>query len=81
MYNAATIPVLRPVVGFDKTEIEKISQRIGIYDLTAKKVEGCKSVPPNPATRSRIEVIVDLENEIELIDLCKETADKISVLV
>ena len=79
--NAATMPVLRPVVGLDKTEIEKISQRIGIYDVTAKKVEGCKSVPPNPATRSRIEVIVELENEIELIDLCKETADKISILV
>ena len=79
--NASTIPVLRPVVGLDKTEIEKISQRIGIYDLTAKKVDGCTSVPPNPATRSRIQVIVELENELGLVDLCQETAEKIDVLV
>ena len=79
--NAVTIPVLRPVVGLDKTEIEKISQKIGIYNLTAKKVDGCKSVPPNPATRSRIEVIVELENRLGLVDLCRETAEKISVLV
>ncbi|NIU82610.1 MAG: tRNA 4-thiouridine(8) synthase ThiI, partial [Candidatus Thorarchaeota archaeon] len=38
--NAATIPVIRPLIALDKVEIEHISQRIGTYQITAKTVNG-----------------------------------------
>ena len=78
--NAVTIPVIRPVIGLDKTEIEKTSQKIGVYELTAKQVEGCTLVPPNPATRSRIRVIEELEKELDLVELCEQAANSISIL-
>lgn len=75
--RSATIPVLRPNIGMDKIEIEKIARSIGTYDITAKKVEGCQCVPHKPATRSKLEVIETIEKDLDLLALCRETADKI----
>ncbi len=78
--DAVSIPVLRPLIGFDKVEIEDIARTVGTYDITARKVEGCTAVPPNPATRSRIEVISRLEEELGLASLCREAAAGVDVL-
>ena len=78
--NAVSIPVLRPLIGLDKVEIEDIARTVGTYDITARKVEGCTAVPPNPATRSKIEVIRKLEDELGLPSLCKEAAAGVDTL-
>ncbi|MCW4048690.1 MAG: tRNA 4-thiouridine(8) synthase ThiI [Candidatus Bathyarchaeota archaeon] len=78
--RVATMPVLRPLVGLDKVEIEDIARRVGTYSITARKVEGCKCVPDSPATRSRLNIITELEEKLDLVNLCKETAGKITVI-
>jgi thiamine biosynthesis protein ThiI len=78
--SAIRMPILRPLIGFDKVEIEDKARAIGTYLLTAHKVEGCKAVPSTPATTSRIEKIEALEAQLGLIDLCSETAKKIKRL-
>ena len=78
--NAVTMPVLRPLVGLDKVEIEDLSRFIGTYEITAKNIEGCKAVPSNPATRSRPDIINKLEDELSLIELCHETANNIKTV-
>jgi thiamine biosynthesis protein ThiI len=77
---AVTIPVIRPLIGLDKVEIEDIARDIGTYELTARKVEGCTAVPPNPATRSRIEVVTRLEDDLGLPSLCMDAAESITPL-
>ena len=74
------MPILRPIVGLDKVEIEDIARKIGTYGITAKTTEGCKCVPVGPATRSRVEVIEELEAELDLVALCNEVAHKIEVI-
>ncbi len=78
--NAVSIPVLRPLIGLDKVEIEDIARTVGTYDVTARKVEGCTAVPPHPATRSRIEVINRLEEKLDLPSLCREAAAGVNAL-
>ena len=78
--SSIQLPILRPLVGLDKIEIEDIARIIGTYKLTAKSTEGCKAVPEGPATRSRIEVIEGLEKDLDLVALCKEAAAGISVI-
>lgn len=78
--SSIRLPILRPLVGLDKIEIEDIARRIGTYKLTAKSTEGCTAVPEGPATRSRIEVIEGLEKDLDLVALCKEAAAGISVI-
>jgi hypothetical protein len=38
------------------------------------------AVPRGPATRSKIEVIEELEAELDLSVLCREAADRIKVI-
>jgi len=75
--NAVNIPLIRPLIGLDKVEIEVIARRIGTYGVTAHGVEGCKAVPSTPATRSRISIIEGLEEELGLAALCVDAAKKI----
>ena len=77
---AATLPVIRPLIGLDKVEIEDIARDIGTYELTARSVDGCTAVPPNPATRSKTEVITRLEDELGLPGLCMDAAESITTL-
>ncbi len=77
---AVALPVIRPLIGFDKVEIEDIARKIGTYEITARKVEGCTAVPPNPATRSRVKVITRLEEELGLQSLCEKAAEAVKPL-
>jgi thiamine biosynthesis protein ThiI len=77
---AVTLPVIRPLIGLDKVEIEDIARDIGTYEITARKVDGCTAVPPNPATRSKIDVVTRLEDHLDLLDLCAEAAEAVTPL-
>ncbi|HDJ21754.1 MAG TPA: tRNA sulfurtransferase [Candidatus Bathyarchaeota archaeon] len=78
--QAVELPLLRPLVGLDKVEIEDLSRRIGLYSKTARKVEGCKAVPSTPSTRARLGKVEELEEELGVLELCREAAKNIQVL-
>ncbi len=40
--------ILRPLIGFDKVEIMKLSMDLGLYELSSKVVESCFIGSPNP---------------------------------
>lgn len=48
------LPILRPLLGFNKNEIIELSRRIGTHDLSAKVGEYCALVPSRPATRTTV---------------------------
>jgi thiamine biosynthesis protein ThiI len=50
----STMPVLRPLIGFDKPEIIEIARRIGTYETSILPHFDCCSflLPDNPATKS-----------------------------
>ena len=50
---AATLPVLRPLIGFDKQEIVDEARRVGTAALSRRVHEYCAIVPGRPATSSR----------------------------
>jgi thiamine biosynthesis protein ThiI len=78
--SSIDLPILRPLVGLDKVEIENIARNIGTYKITAKTTDGCTAVPKGPATRSKINVIEKLESELDLPTLCSETANRIKII-
>ena len=43
--SIATIPVFRPLIGFDKDEIIEISQRIGAFETSILPYEDCCTIP------------------------------------
>lgn len=54
--NVSTLPVLRPVLCFDKNEIIAIAKEIDTYQTSILPFEDCCSlfVPKNPVTKPRI---------------------------
>jgi thiamine biosynthesis protein ThiI len=50
--SATSMPILRPLVGFNKDEIISRAREVGTHDLSAKVGEYCAMVPNKPATRA-----------------------------
>ena len=52
------LPVLRPLLGFNKEEILAIARGIGVYDLASAVGEYCDMVPRHPATRASLQQVL-----------------------
>jgi len=71
--KAINIAVLRPLIGFDKQEIIKISKRISFYDLSILPSKQCTAVPNKPSTSAKIEKILLEEKKLEIKKLVEKT--------
>ncbi len=72
-----TLPVFRPLIGFDKQDIVDISQRIGTYETSIEPYEDCCTifVAKHPVTRPVLENIEKSEQKLqERIDGLLKTA-------
>ncbi|MTV83009.1 tRNA uracil 4-sulfurtransferase ThiI [Secundilactobacillus folii] len=79
--DVTTLPVLRPLVSMDKTEIIKIAEQIDTYDLSILPFEDCCTIftPPAPKTRPDLEKTRNFEKLIDVEGLMKEALDGIVV--
>lgn len=66
----ATIPIFRPLIGYDKEEIIAEARRIGTYEISILPHDDCCTLmmPKNPATRARL---ADVEREESKVDVEK----------
>ncbi|MDF0594054.1 tRNA 4-thiouridine(8) synthase ThiI [Methanotrichaceae archaeon M04Ac] len=62
---AASLPVYRPLIGFDKVEVEKIAREIGTFDASILPSEGCGAVPRKPATKAKLEEVAKIEEDLK----------------
>ncbi|MDF2889178.1 MAG: thiamine biosynthesis/tRNA modification protein ThiI [Lacrimispora sp.] len=75
--TVCTIPVFRPVIGFDKQEIVDVSEKIGTYETSVLPFEDCCTifVAKHPVTKPSIKMIERSEEKLEeKIDEMVETA-------
>ena len=75
--DVCTLPVYRPVIGFDKQEIVNISEKIGTYETSIQPFEDCCTifVAKHPVTKPNVEVIRRSEEKLsEKIDELMKTA-------
>ena len=76
--KVSSLPILRPLIGFDKEEIVNIAKKIGTYDLSIRKTQGCIAVPDKPATQARIEQLLAIEGDMNIQDLIETAINNIS---
>jgi len=64
--EVCTMPVFRPVIGFDKQEIVDVSERIGTYETSIQPFEDCCTifVAKHPVTKPNINMIRSSENKL-----------------
>src|SRR5690606_25084947 len=63
-----TMPILRPLVGFDKQEIVERAEAIGTYPISIRPYEDCCTifVPEHPATRPQLAVVEAAEAPLDV---------------
>jgi thiamine biosynthesis protein ThiI len=66
--DAATVPVLRPLITYDKEETIAIARRIGTFDARPGDLS-CRAVPKMPATAASLEEVRTYELEMGIADL------------
>jgi thiamine biosynthesis protein ThiI len=67
--QAVNIPILRPLIGFDKEDTIHIAKKIETFDLSISSADGCGAVPIKPSTQARLEQILAEEQKINIEDI------------
>ena len=84
--DVCTLPVYRPVIGFDKQEIVDIAEKIDTFETSIQPFEDCCTifVAKHPVTKPNVEIIRRSEEKLsgkidELVDRALETVEVIEV--
>ena len=69
--SVTKMPVFRPLIGFDKSEIISIARKIGTLEISELPYEDCCTVftPRHPATHPKMEKILEGEAKLDTEDL------------
>ncbi len=69
-----TLPVLRPLVGFDKDEIIERAKKIGTYETSVLPYEDCCTVflPEFPAIKPKLSYVEEEERKLDVQSLVEE---------
>ena len=75
------LPILRPLIGFDKNEIIERSYKIGSYETSILPYEDCCTVflPEHPVTRPKMEDILREERKLDVAALIQEAMESVEV--
>jgi tRNA uracil 4-sulfurtransferase len=77
--NAVDLPILRPLIGMDKSEIMAEARRIGTLEISELPDEDCCTLlaPRRAETRAKIEDLKVIEKRLDAEDLAVQLADSI----
>jgi thiamine biosynthesis protein ThiI len=77
--RAATLPVLRPLIGLDKAEIVELARRVGSYEISIEPDQDCCSylMPRSPATWTRPEPIEKVESGLDIQAMVAATLERV----
>lgn len=78
--RAVKIPILRPLIGLDKLEIQNIAQKIGTYEISILPGPCCTIVPSKPSTNAALGRILREEERLDIDGMVKESLDNIEVI-
>ena len=76
-------PIIRPLATTDKTEIIKISRKIGTYDISIRPYEDCCTIftPKAPKTAPHLDEAEEFEKKFDYESMIKEALNNIEVKI
>ena len=75
------MPVFRPLIAMDKTEIIEVAQKIGTFETSILPEEDCctEFSPKKPVTKPKLDRIEKSENKLDVEKLIQDAIDNIEV--
>lgn len=65
--DGCTLPILRPLLTYDKEDIIKVARKIGTFDISIREEGACPFLPLNPVTQGTIEKLAKIEYKMDAI--------------
>ena len=80
--QAASLPIMRPLVGMDKNEIVVEARRLGTFETSILPDQDCCSlfVPAHPETHARIEQVAEAESRFDIDAMVTEAVRKTEIV-
>ena len=77
-----SLPVLRPLCGFDKDEIIERSRQIGAYEISIQPYEDCCTVflPKHPVIKPTLRSVLEEEAKLDVEALLKEAMSTLETI-
>ena len=81
--SVAEMPIFRPLIGMDKTDIIKISREIDTFNISIEPYEDCCTVftPKHPRTRPTIEQLLEVEGVIDWTEMLERAVSEVKIKV
>ena len=81
--EVTNIPVLRPCVTLDKTEIINVAKRIDTFDISIRPYEDCCTIfaPKNPKTMPKLDECLAFEKKFDFESLIDEALSNFEVIL
>jgi thiamine biosynthesis protein ThiI len=64
--EAVSLPVFRPLIGYEKLESIQLAKQIGTFRLSTAPVHGCTAVPSKPSTKAKLDIIKQFEEKLDI---------------
>jgi len=72
------MPVLSPLIGLDKLEIEEIGRNIGTFDISILPAGGCTAVPRYPETNADLKHVLEVLEDINFEEEVKKVISSLN---
>ena len=81
--SVTTLPVIRPVICFDKQEIVEIAKDIETFETSILPYEDCCTVftPKRPVTNPKVEKIVESEQALDIDGLIERAVNNTEMII
>ena len=75
------MPVFRPLIGLDKTEIMAIAEKIDTYETSILPYEDCCTVftPRHPVTKPKVDTMPQVESKLDVEALVNEAVENTEI--
>lgn len=75
------VPVIRPLIGFDKLDVIRISQAIGLYPISLMEGIGCTRNPKYPETHAKLEEVLESEKGCDRAHVLTEMKKQMEIIL
>ncbi len=72
--------VLRPLIGMDKLEVERLARKTGTFEISARPALCCSAPPRRPRTKARLEEVIRAELNLAVEDMIKRDLEGAEVV-
>ncbi|MBN1968612.1 MAG: tRNA 4-thiouridine(8) synthase ThiI [Candidatus Delongbacteria bacterium] len=78
----ADLPIIRPLISYDKEETIEIARKIGTFDISILPYDDCCTLflPPNPNIKSRIEDLELEEQNVNIEEIVNRAVDTVEII-